>query len=635
MSDFALSAGPLPAPAGLLSAGERRSLGTRLLLALITAGLLMLSVVVRWWWPDRDAVAELVAGAAALLVAVPAFSAAWHSLRYPDLHGMTDLLVALAVIAAFAAGDLFTAALLPLVMTVGHILEERSLLGSTEAIRALSKLTETRARRRLADGAIEVVAADRLRLGDAIELRPGDRVPADGRVRVGRSMVDSAPITGESVPIEVGAGDTVFAGAINLDGLLDLEVTRVGNETALGRVVALMQDAELAKPPVTRLLERYAGSYLVLVLLIATGSWFATESVSALLAVIVASCPCALVLAAPATSVAAIAVASRHGILVKGAAFLEQLATVDSVVFDKTGTLTVGELRLVAAEPVPGVERADLIRVAGSLGAASNHPVARALTGLVPVGERLALDAARESQGLGVVAGSGDAMMALGRPELFADLGIAAPAPPAHDGPIAGVSRGAAFLGWMRLADEARPEAREALADLAGLGLHRQLLLTGDRASVARRVADELGIEDVVAEALPDQKLDSVLAETRAGHRPMVVGDGINDSLALKAGAVGVAMGAGGADLALASADIVLLGSDLRRLGTAIRLSRRCRRTIHTNVGLGLLWTAGLIAVGSADLLGASGALVAAVLHNVGTLLVMMNAGRLLRFQER
>jgi heavy metal translocating P-type ATPase len=618
----------------LLSAAERRALGIRLTLALMAGGLLVLSLGMRLLAPDQADVAELVAGGAALLVAFPAIAAAWQSLKYPDLHGLTDQLIALAMIAAWAAGDLVTAALLPLVMTVGHILEERSLLGSEEAIRALARLTQTKARRKLPNGTTEDVPAQSLRVGDMIELRAGDRIAADGLVRAGRSTIDTAPITGESVPAEVEPGSAVFNGSINLEGLLLVEIMRVGAETTLGRVVSLMQKAERAKPPVTRLLERYAGRYMVLVLLIAAGAWFATGSVTALLAVLVASCPCALVLAAPATSIAAIAVAARHGVLVKGVAFLEELATVNSVVLDKTGTVTLGELRLVETRPEPGIDAREMMRIAGTLGAASNHPVARALAALVPGEQRLIVTEVKETQGLGILAQVGDAIMALGRPELFRDLRIATSPPPAHDGPIAGVSCGSRFLGWMLFADEARAEARQAVAELKALGLERQVLLTGDRATVAERVAAYLGIAEVRAEALPEQKLACVLGEMKLGFRPMVVGDGINDSLALRAGAVGVGMGAGGAEVALASADIVLLSTDLRRLGTCIRLSRRCRRTIHTNVAIGLGWTVAIVGAAASGLLGPGGALLAAVLHNLGTLAVMANAGRLLRFQE-
>ena len=223
---------------------------------------------------------------------------------------------------------------------------------------------------------------------------------------------------------------------------------------------------------------------------------------------------------------------------------------------------------------------------------------------------------------------------ALGRPDLFAGLGVPAPLPPIHQGPIAGVSCGGVFGGWLLFADRPRREARGALDELRGLGLTRQVLLTGDRQAVARRIGAELGIDDVCAEALPEQKMGRVLTEIRAGFRPLVVGDGINDSLALKAGAVGIAMGAQGTDVARASADLVLMTGDLRRLATAIRLSRRCRRTIHVNVAVGLGWTLLLVALAAAGVLGAEGAIIAALLHNLSTFVGLGNAGRLLLFDE-
>ena len=410
-------------------------------------------------------------------------------------------------------------------------------------------------------------------------------------------------------------------------------MTLVGADTTLGRIIALMRDAEGAKPPVTRLLERYAGQYLSLVLLVAGGTWFASGNMAATLAVLVASCPCALVLAAPATAIAAIAVAARHGILIKGAAFLESLAEVSSVVFDKTGTVTTGELSLAGTVPVAG-EEAALLRTAAGLGAASSHPVSRAAARAVPAAARPEVTDVREEGGFGLTGRCAGVPVAFGRPELFARLGIATPPPPAHDGPIAGASCDGVFLGWLLFADAPRPEAAAALAELRTLGLARQVLLTGDRAAVARRVGVELGIAEICAEVLPEQKMRRVQQETRDGFRPLVVGDGINNSLALKAGAVGIAMGAQGTDVALASADVVLITSDLRRIATAIRLSRRCRRTIQVNVGIGLGWTLVLVVLAAAGLLGAQGAVIAALLHNLSTFLGLANAGRLLLFDE-
>ena len=617
----------------LLSGAEQRSAARQLTLAMLALGLLGLGLVWRWMMPAQIGVSQLLLGFASLLVAVPVMRSAWYSLRYPSLHGITDQLIALAMLGAWATGDLLTAALLPIIMIFGHVLEERSVIGSQEAIHALGKLTRSQARLFQADGSLLEVDNATLETGDQVEVRAGDRVPADGVVLAGQASLDTASITGESVPLEVSVGQPIFGGAINLDGLLRVQVTRTGQESTLGKVIALMQSAERAKPPITRLLERYAGSYMVLVLMIAAVTWFITNDAQAMLAVLVAACPCALVLSAPATAIAGIAVAARHGILIRSSAFLEELADLTSLVVDKTGTLTYGTLRLQGIE-TEQTDQQPLLQLAASLGAASSHPVSRALAGLVSHEHMLALSDVRERQGLGVVASTEQGEAALGRPELFSQLGISTTTVPDHDGPIAGLSLNDAFLGWLLLADSIKPEARQALGELRELGLGRQVLLTGDRQSVAQHLAHTVGISEVQAQALPEDKLNRVLSEIDSGFRPMVVGDGINDSLALKAGVVGVAMGAGGADIALASSDIVLIGSDLRRLGTCVRLSRECRHTLHVNVIIGLGWTLAIVAAAAFGWLGVAGAMIAAVLHNLSTLLVLGNAGRLLRFHE-
>lgn len=618
---------------GLLSSAEQRRAARQLTLAMLALGLLGLGLIWRWLLPTQTGVSQLLLGVASLLVAVPVMRSAWFSLRYPSLHGITDQLIALAMLGAWATGDLLTAALLPIIMIFGHVLEERSVIGSQEAIHALGQLTRSHARKVQADGSIIEVDNGTLKSGDTVEVRAGDRVPADGRVLSGQASLDTASITGESVPVEASVGMTVFRGAINLDGLLRIEVTRTGDESTLGKVIALMQNAERSKPPITRLLERYAGSYMVLVLLLAAVTWFITNDAQAMLAVLVAACPCALVLSAPATAIAGVAVAARHGILIRSSAFLEELADLTSLVVDKTGTLTYGTLRLQSINS-SHADQSTVMALAASLGAASSHPVSRALAGLVSQDDCLPLSDIHERQGLGVVAMTGQGEAALGRPELFAQLGITTTTIPEHDGPIAGLALNGEFLAWLLLADSVKPEARFALSELRELGLGRQLLLTGDRHSVAQTLAREVGLKEVEAQALPEDKLNRVLKEINDGFRPMVVGDGINDSLALKAGVVGVAMGAGGADIALASADIVLIGSDLRRLGTCVRLSRQCRRTLQVNVIIGLGWTLAIVVFAAFGWLGAAGAMIAALLHNFSTLLVLGNAGRLLRFQE-
>ncbi len=372
-----------------------------------------------------------------------------------------------------------------------------------------------------------------LRCERAIASLPMDACSKGARVWILR------PSPASPFPWRMAVGLEVYGGTINLDGVLLIEVTRTGGESTLGKVIALMQSAERSKPPITRWLERYATQYLVLVLLIAAMTWFLTNDAQAMLAVLVAACPCALALAAPATAIAGIAVAARHGILIRGSAFLEELADTSALVVDKTGTLTSGMLRLQDIKLYNKSDSLHARRLAGSLGAASSHPVSRALAGVVETADRIPLENIRERPGLGVVADTSAGQVVLGRPELFEQLAIKMPAIPVHDGPIAGLSSDGTFMGWLLLADTPRREAAAAMADLRDLGLSRQILLTGDRASVAETLAHELGIPEFQAQALPEDKLKRVMKESKNGFRPLVVGDGVNDSLALKAGASG------------------------------------------------------------------------------------------------
>ncbi|MEG5551160.1 cation-translocating P-type ATPase [Enterobacter wuhouensis] len=614
---------------------EQRRMLRQLTLTMVTVGLLLLSLLWKAVAPEQPGISDILAGVAWLLVAIPVFRAAWHSLLHPDLHGVTDLLVVLAMLGAWALGDLMTAALLPVIMIFGHMLEERSVLGTRQAIAGLSKLTRSRARRIRTDGVSEQIESQHLRPGDVVEVRAGDRLPADGRILSGHASLDVAPITGESVPVEASVGMCVYGGSINLNGLLHVEVTHTGERSTLGKVIALMKEAEQAKPPAIRMLERYAGHYLILVLLIAATTWFLTYNSQAMLAVLVAACPCALVLSAPATAMAGIAVAARHGILIRNAAFLEELADVDALIVDKTGTLTQGKLSFVDAILSTDMPRERVLQLAAALGATSNHPVSRVLAEQATVSAEIFLRDVEEIQGLGIVAGTDDGVALLGRLALFERYRIAVPPLPDHDGPVVGLAQNGVFLSWVMLDDALRPEGPEVIAALKSLGIDRLQLLTGDRMAVAQRVALQAGIDELVAEALPADKLRQVQKVVEDGWRPVVVGDGINDALALKAGAVGIAMGGHGADIALASADVVLTGGDLRRLPCAIRLSRKCRATLQVNIFIGLGWTFLIVAAAAMGLLGTAGALIAAVLHNLSTLLVLLNTGRLLQFDEK
>jgi Cd2+/Zn2+-exporting ATPase len=620
--------------AALLTRQERRHWRFRVVLVLLSIGLLALSWLLGAWAPDRTIEVSLLQALAAALVGGPVMTAALRSLRKPDLHGVVDQLVALAVLACWVSSDFVTATLLPVVMMVGKVLEDRSLLGSREAVEALSKLTTSTARRIRDDRTVETVNVQELAVGDLVEVRAGDKVPADGVVVEGVASLDTASLTGESLPMEVLVGHAVLGSSVSLNGLLHVRVNRVGDDTALGRVVALMQEAERSKPAVTRLLERYAGRYLILVLLFACVVWFTTLNAAAVLALLVAACPSAMVLAAPSTALAAVSVAARHGILMKSSTFFERLADANALVVDKTGTVTTGRLRVVAWMAEPSAEVSRLLLLARSLGKLSSHPVGRALARRGEGGETVELDGVQEQAGFGMLARSSRGAVLLGREELFATHGVVASAAPEHAGPIAGVSEDGQFLGWILLADELRAHVAETLHGLRELGLTRQALLTGDRSGEATRVASLIGIDEVVAGALPHDKMAFVQGVVEAGYRPIVVGDGINDALALRAGLVGVAMGGQGSDIAMASADVVLTGNDFSRLATCVRLGRRARRTLQWNLALSAAWTLLLIVVALVGGWRSGGALAAAVLQNCGAFVVLANAGRLMKFQE-
>jgi len=407
-------------------------------------------------------------------------------------------------------------------------------------------------------------------------------------------------------------------------------------------VVELLQGAEQSKTPVLKLIEQYAGYYLPIILTIAGVVLFVTHDMSRAVAVLVVGCPGALVLAGPTAMVAALAAASRMGILIKSTRFLESLCDADTVVLDKTGTVTLGRLEVAAVQALNGRSERDVLRAALVCAHASRHPASRAI---VQAAQRASIQpnghpgAVEEVAGQGIWAADGDGRWLLGRRQWLLDQGIPVPEGPEHGGSVVWLGRreggrqGAGeALGCFLLADRIRPEARQALDDLRALGLTRSVLLTGDRKQVAEQIGRDLTVDRIVAEVLPEEKLEVVRAEREAGHLVMVVGDGVNDALALARSDVGIALGAAASDVALRSADVALLADDLGRLPMAVRLARRTRTTIHHNVLLGagtsilFVWLASV---------GIVAPLLAALLHNVGALLVIMNSARLLAGTEK
>ena len=376
---------------------------------------------------------------------------------------------------------------------------------------------------------------------------PGDNVPADGEIAEGESTINEANITGESLPAEKVAGDEVFGGTNNVTGALRVKVTKVGHDTTLGRVQDLILEAERSKIPLMRLIDEYASWYTPVVLMITGVVWFFTKDINKTIAMLVIACPCALILATPTAIVASLSAAARLGVYIKDVTNLEWARKLTAVVFDKTGTLTTGQLAVTRLMPAPGVDASDLLRTAMSVERLSRHPVARAV---VAVAEKARVEPAEavgfeEVSGKGVKATVEGKAVLVGRKAWIAEAGANLTALQAEQYAepeglsTLYVSLDGKCLGWVGLEDRTRPEAKHALDELRAMGVRDLIMVTGDRWSVARRVAAEMGCTDVQAEVLPQDKLALVDTLKRKGHTVAVVGDGVNDAPALAAGNLG------------------------------------------------------------------------------------------------
>ncbi|MHC4377509.1 MAG: heavy metal translocating P-type ATPase [Planctomycetota bacterium] len=617
-----------------LTEEEQQHIRAELLPLLFGAGLLVLGQVYRWLQPDQAEVATIMEAVAALTVGLPIFRHAWTGFLAKPTHSVTEQLVSIAILAAMATGDFVTATLVPLFMELGHLFEERSSRGARAAIDGIRSLHASRATQVDGDGNETEVDPASLKAGDEVLVRPGEVIPVDGEVTSGRSSVDQAPITGESHYEEVGPGSQVYSGTVNLDGLLRLRTVQTGGQTVLGRVLKLLQEVERSKNPIIRLLERYATVYLPLVLAIAAVTLFATADLERAIAILIVSCPCALVLAGPAAMVASMTAATRLGVLIKSAGFLEAATEIRTLVLDKTGTVTSGSLTVTDVAVVGSdTETDDVLLAAARCGTGSLHPVSRAAVeraraqGLaVPESEAIT-----EVPGEGVRAVGQGGTFRLGRLTWLAAEGVSVAGVDDRPAPGAWVARDGVLLGYLALEDRPRREAREALDELRSLGVERLILLTGDRESAAVKVADELGFDQVVAEVLPQEKLDLVRKEQEQGP-VMMVGDGVNDALALSGADVGVAIGARVSEVALGGADVAVASGDLSRLPKLLRLADATRWTIVLNALLGTGFSLAMIGLAAVGLISP---LLGAFLHNAGSLVVIANSSRLVGLFDR
>ncbi len=618
--------------------------GFQIIVTLLGGTLLISALIARMTFDSQDT-SDLLALVATVLLGTPLIWVALKDLWRGHMH-MNEL-VALAVLSAFATGWYVEAGFIAFFMIISVLIENRTALGAEASIEELVRITPTKAHR-VVDGQETEVEARELAPGDIVRVRPGDNIPADGLVDTGYSTVNQANITGESIPADKIEGDEVFGGTINLTGAMDIKVTKAGEDTTLGQVKDMILEAERTKIPIMRMIDHYAGWYTPTVVMLVFIVWFYTAQTNAedaayrAISMLVIACPCPLILATPTAMVAAISAAARLGVLVKSVIDLEGARNLTAMVFDKTGTLTTGQLEVSRLAPAEGVDGAELLKAAASAEQRSRHPVARAV---FEVARKARLNLPEPSEfheeaGKGVRATVDGQTILVGRgnwvTETHHDDHVRGQVEQAMADPQAeGLStlfviRDGQLLGWLGLADNTRPQAAGAMDSLREMGLKRLIIVTGDRESVAKRVAEQMHTE-YRAEVLPHQKLEMVDDLKARGHRVAVIGDGVNDAPALKAGDISIAMGAAGSDVAIHSASIALMNNNLNRIPFLVRLSRQTSAVVKQNMIIGggfiLLF---LVLAG----IGLVAPVIAAFLHVVSSLAVVFNSARLVRAGE-
>lgn len=616
--------------------GHDRSIA-RLSIALIGGIIVLNSYILNWVLPTQTFASELCALVGSIILAFPIILTAIADLVKGKIH-MNEL-VALAILAAFAGGDFRTAGIISFFLLLTIIIESRTASGAQRSIEELIKLTPNTANRLTGDGESEVDVLE-LKIGDMIRVRPGENFPIDGKIVKGESTVNQASITGESLPIDKSEGDEVFAGTQNLTGSIEVEVTKLGEDTTLGKVKDMILAAEQSKTPIVRVIDHYAAYYTPTIVMIAGITWVLSGGdMNRVITLMVISCPCVIILATPSAVVAAVAAAARLGILIRNVSHLEMAAKVKAFVFDKTGTLTEGELSVARLNPIEEVKPAELLQIASSVEKHSNHPTAKALSALAMSAELPLLDAVdfSESHGKGVTAKLDGVVCHVGRAAWIKEQGDDLQEIDEHiqhseesGMSVVFIAKGQKVLGWIGFRDKIRDEGEESIRELKRLGIRHCAMVTGDRASVATRVGEALHMDEVKSECLPEDKVTYVEAIKKTA-RVAVVGDGVNDAPALTAGDLGVAMGAIGSDIAINSASIALMTNDLRRIPLLISLSKKTTVIINQNLFLSLVFVFGGIVL---SVFGLMSPIWAAVLHTGGTLLVLFNSARLVRTGE-
>jgi heavy metal translocating P-type ATPase len=595
-------------------------------------------------------IALVPAAIGAIILSVPLLVAAATEIRSMKLSSST--LAAIAILASLAIGDYIVAGWLAFILVVFGQMVRRSASGAQRAIAELVQLTPDVARIVENGSEREDVPLANIKVGMLVRVRPGENLPVDGRIVSGRSTINQASLTGEAVPVEAAKGDEVFAGTTNLTGGIDIEVTRVGGDTTIGRVTQLIRQAEQSRTPRQLLIEQVAAFFVPVVLSVAGITWFmmaqnpATQPKAAetAVSVLVVTCPSALLLASPSAMLAAFAAAARLGILIKQPSYLEAAATINTVVFDKTGTLTTGKFSVTRLTPATGVDGAHLLRAAALGEQSSNHPLAQSIVSTAKQA-RIDVDAPsayEEVHGRGVRATTAVGEVFVGRASWLVELSPSIRSEVENvesklDGITAvHVMQGGRYLGAVGLEDTIKKDTKGVIQRLRDLGVKQVAIFTGDRLSVAKRVGTSVGVDMIEAECLPEEKHEQIKGLVRSGYRTMMVGDGINDGPSLAEADVGVAMGLAGSDIAANSAGVALMNDDLSRVPFLMELSRRTRTIIGQNIAASIVISLVGLALAATGVLTATGFAVqiAALYHFVGDVFVLANSFRLFRFGE-
>ena len=586
------------------------------------------ALVAVWLLAERYAQISLVVGIVATLIAGwPIFKEALENLL--EKRMTMELSMTIALVAALAIGQVVTTLVIVFFVLIAEVLEGLTVGRGRRAIKNLLDLLPTNATVRR-DGSTHEIQTDEIQLDDVVIVKPGSRLPVDGLVLSGHSAVDQSPITGESLPVEKTEGMQVYAGTINQSGSIEVRVTGIGRDTAFGKIIEAVERADQLRAPIQKLADKLAGYLVYFAIGCAILTFLVTRNVQSTISVVIVAGACGIAAGTPLAILGAIGRAARNGAIIKGGVYLEALGTVDVVVLDKTGTVTLGDPHVTILQPVTGVTDQYLVEAAAIAERRSEHSLAKAILNKaaelsLPMVEP---ETFHYTPGKGIVCSFHGEEIVVGSPSLLQEKGIDTrnliAALTDGQSQIL-VARGGRLLGALHIADVLRPESRQAIAELHQMGL-KTVLLTGDSQAIAENVGQQLGIEDVRAELLPQRKVDEIKTLVVHGKKVAMVGDGINDAPALIEATVGVAMGSG-TDVARESADIVLLGNDLLKFVETVRIAKWCRSIILFNFAGTLIVDS--IGVGLAAF-GFLNPLIAALIHVVSELAFILNSARLL-----